>query len=661
MGFIPPETIDLVRARADLIEVIGERVTLTQKGRQFWACCPFHHEKTPSFSVHPDRQIYKCFGCQKGGNVFGFIQEYERVTFPEAVKIVGERFGIEVLETQGNNKPEKSVPRRELLDVAEWACVFFERQLQADNELAKICRAYLEKRQITGASISRFRLGLAPPGWDGLLKAARKTQISQKQLIKLGLVIHRDSGMKTKTYDRFRGRLMFPIFDPQGRVIAFGGRRLDENKETPKYINSSEVPGFFEKRRVLYGLNFAKEERAETLHIVEGYTDVIMASQAGVTGMVAVLGTAFGPNHLPLVKRFARRVVVLFDGDQAGQAAAARSLEPLVAVEMDIRVASLKTAKDPCDLVIQEGAAALESVIDSAKGVFDFILDQASQSTDDSLASKSQAIDKTLKLLASMPPLRLHLHLGVFAERFSVPEQQLRKRLAEIRSNHQPKKHRSPAKFQTKQTRNDKTSAKNPAFRQSNWQRTQNISFPKPQNGHRHGSSKNPTSSSKNIPRRQPIQGAKAQKFGNGAELKILEALIAVPQATVNVFSLLTPHCFSPGPARNLATRLQVASDLGSIPNEAELYDQLEETDLELLHYLSERIALGREKAKNYQGELTADSCQRLLATSHKQQRTEIRKLLKIAEQTGNLERVAELESELQESIKPKSQTREVG
>lgn len=609
---IPPQEIDLVRERADIVAVIGERLQLTKKGRQFWACCPFHNEKTPSFSVNAERQIFKCFGCQKGGNVFGFLQEYERLSFPEAVSLLADRVGITLTKTRGGDG--RGSQRRELLEVTEEAARFYEQHLWSERGGAE-ARAYLERRGISEDSARRFRLGLAPSEWDGLLRHARRRSIEAPMLKRLGLVVEKDQG--SRGYDRFRGRLMFPIRDAQGRVIAFGGRRLDDQDKSPKYINSSEIPGLFEKRRVLYGLDQAKRDRADHLIIVEGYTDAIMAHQAGVPGVVAVLGTAFGQDHIPMVRRFAEQVTVLFDGDAAGRAAARRSLEPLLGSELEIRVTLLPEGTDPCDLIVASGAEAFRAAIDQGSEVFDFLLDRIEEEASGSLAARARAIEGTLTLLAPLEPIRLHLHLGRFAHRFGLSEDELRRKLKSLRGqarpgSDEPRRERAP--------------------------RPEEGSAPPRPEGWGRGSRRGP-------PRRS--HAGNAQRFGRGNELKILEALVACPERAEGVLQILTPRHFSEGPPRELASRIQIGVDLGQEFSEAALYDQLSEDGQELLGYLTEKINQGLEREKNYQEVLSPATCSRLIKTLRRQQREEIRAQLQEAERRGDRERADELEREL--------------
>lgn len=627
LGLIPPEQIDLVRERADIVELIGERLQLTKKGTQFWACCPFHQEKTASFSVHPGRQIFKCFGCQVGGNIFGFLEKYERVSFPEAVRLVADRVGIELTEEKGERRRRRR--KRDLLEINEEVCRWFESRLADPRDGAK-GREYLERRGITPEMAQLFRIGLAPPGWEGLLQRARRMGIGPDSLETLGLVVRNER--RNSLYDRFRDRLIFPICDERGRVIAFGGRRFGDDPGSPKYINSSEVPGIFEKRRVLYGLHLAREARVNHLIIVEGYTDAIMATQAGIPGVVAVLGTAFGPDHVPLVRRFAERVTILFDGDEAGRRAAERSLGPLLPVDLEIRVALLTGGQDPCDAIVAEGAEAFRQKVERAPEVFDVLLENIEAESGGSLVEQARAIERTLKLLAPMDPLRLHLHLGRFAHRFGLSEAELRQKLQNLRGGGSP----SGSSAEAGPGRRGDGGPGRPGGPRKGFER-------------RMGPKERARETRRELrEERAKAPSAPTRRFGRGSELKLLEALLACPEKAPEVFEILTPRHFTAGPSRDLATRIQVRCDLGQVVSEATLYDEeLEPAEVELLNLLGAKLAVGQERNKDYAGELEPEACRRLVQRLRREQRKEIRRQLDAAIRAGDEELAQELEDEL--------------
>ncbi len=318
---IPEETIEAIRAAIDIVEVVGEYVPLRRRGANWFGLCPFHEEKTPSFSVNPHLGIFKCFGCGRGGDVFAFIQQIEHVSFVEAVRMLAERAGIPLPD----GEEEADDPRPALYHALRFAARFYFEQL-TQSEAGQVARAYLKQRGIHPEAVRRFGLGYAPNAWDALLKAATEAGIRSEVLEQAGLVLPRKE--RGGYYDRFRHRLMFPIFSHTGRVVGFGGRLLEPDPEQPKYINTPETP-VYHKGRILYGLYQARQalRTQEEAILVEGYTDVIALHQAGIEHVVATSGTALTPDQARLLARYVRRVVLLFDADAAGQQAALRSIE----------------------------------------------------------------------------------------------------------------------------------------------------------------------------------------------------------------------------------------------------------------------------------------------------------------------------------------------
>lgn len=657
MGLIPAAQIDLVRERADIVEIVAERLTLTQKGRQFWACCPFHQEKSPSFSVNPQRQIFKCFGCQKGGNVFGFIQEFERVSFPEAVRIVADRVGIRIDEDEGASRRDDR--RRQLLELTDWACRQFEQQLWAETAEAQAVRDYLNRRGIREDTARRYRLGYAPPGWDGLMTAARRAGHSERDLAELGLVVDREGA--TRVYDRFRDRLMFPICDARGRPIAFGGRRLNEDPESPKYINSSEIPGLFEKRRVLYAIDKARAAHVDRLIVVEGYTDVILSEQAGVKGVVAVLGTAFSVDHVPLVSRMAKQVVLLFDGDAAGQAAAMRSLGALVAAPLDIRVATMKGAKDPADLVMSEGSEALTALIDEAAELLEFLLDHARAEAEESIEAKARVIERILTLLLplSRDRIRADLHLRRCAERLAISEESLRDRyriLLEKASQQEARSH--PERSAPPAPRSSPSEAPSPVHKAAERGGPQTTNLRRGRGGGNQAprepgarqrsypdSNARPEPARIEAPRPRRVEG-----FDSGAQLKILEALLVLPERALEVFSILRIPCFRAGPSRTLANEIQAFADRCEPFTVARLYDHFKSDPevLALINELEGKISDGQERNKDYTSELSEQACTRVTVAYQRDQRRELMRLIALARHEGRDDDLQSLEAELE-------------
>jgi DNA primase len=384
---VPPEVLDEIRTRVDLVDLVGAVVPLKRAGERWKGLCPFHQEKTPSFTVNPKQNIFYCFGCHAGGDAFEFLRRHDRLEFPEAVRLLADRAGVPLPGREGT--PEAAA-RDGLLALMEWAARRFEAGLWDAPEAAR-ARAYLESRGIDRETARAFRLGYAPEGWDHLLGAARREGHPVEALLAAGLVIPRQNA--AGHYDRFRGRLIFPIADTQGRVIAFGGRGLAG--EEPKYLNSPETP-LYQKGQTLYSLHRARERMTETRRalLVEGYVDCLMAHQYGFGEAVAVLGTALTPQQLGLLRRYADEAILFFDADRAGQEAARRaedllerSADPqwwaltrrpdtLARRGLRLRVATLPSGHDPDTFLRAEGAEALEAACRAARPLLLFALDR---------------------------------------------------------------------------------------------------------------------------------------------------------------------------------------------------------------------------------------------------------------------------------------------
>ncbi len=381
MARIPQKFIDDLLDRVDIVEVIDRRVKLRKTGKNYAACCPFHDEKTPSFSVNPEKQFFYCFGCGAGGNALGFLMDFERIEFPEAVANLAQSAGLEVpKEEGGGNRVPHQDSHRPLYEQLENAALFYERALRQHPDAPKAVN-YLKKRGLTGQIAKAFRLGFAPPGWDNLLSTLGINDAQQALLSKAGVLVTNDKG---RTYDRFRDRIIFPILDARGRVIAFGGRVLGDDK--PKYLNSPETP-VFQKSRELYGLYQARKSNRSLSRIVvvEGYMDVIALAQHGIHYAVATLGTATSEHHLERLYRHVSEVVFCFDGDDAGRKAAFRGLEAALPVMQDGRQARflfLPEGEDPDSLVRAKGQAHLEHLFATAAPLEQFLFDQLAEGID---------------------------------------------------------------------------------------------------------------------------------------------------------------------------------------------------------------------------------------------------------------------------------------
>ncbi len=394
MGRIPDETIAQVRDRVDLVELVGRTVSLKRAGRSYKGLCPFHGEKTPSFHVNPDRGSYYCFGCQEGGDAFSFLMKVENLTFTEAVRSIARECGIEIPETRGG---ESGISEAAFAanDVAQ------EAYRAAFAEPGNPAAAYLTTRGLQPEDAQRFEIGFAPDRWDTVARALSARGISGSTGEKAGLLAPRERG--DGFYDRLRGRLTFPIRDARGRVIGFGGRALGADQE-PKYLNTPESP-IFHKREAFYGLSsaLAAIRRADRAVLVEGYFDRIALARAGVEESLATCGTSLTDAHARNLRRRTRNVVLLFDGDEAGQRAMERSLEVLLPAGLRVRAALLPPGTDPDDLLARDGAEALRTLIDSAPDALDFAIDRAVARGCSSPAEQADAVAVVAPLLSRIP------------------------------------------------------------------------------------------------------------------------------------------------------------------------------------------------------------------------------------------------------------------
>lgn len=356
---ISDDTIAAVRDAADVVDVVGDYVRLKKRGSNFVGLCPFHSEKTPSFNVNPGLGIFKCFGCGEGGDVFHFVSRIENLSFPEAVRALGERVGITIAED--DDEQEDASAREGILHALQFAARFFYQKLTKGEEGA-VAREYLAKRQIAPEMVKRFGIGYAPDEWDGLLKAATAASISESMLEEAGLILPRRD--QSGYYDRYRHRLIFPIVSHVGKVLGFGGRLLGPADDQPKYINSPETE-VYHKGKVLYGLYHAKNaiRGKEEAVLVEGYTDVVALHQAGVEYVVASSGTALTPDQVRLVGRYANRIVMMYDADSAGAKATVRGIEILLEAGMAPYVVQLPDGEDPDTFVHRFGAESFETAL----------------------------------------------------------------------------------------------------------------------------------------------------------------------------------------------------------------------------------------------------------------------------------------------------------
>ena len=441
MPLIPEETIERVKAATDIVEVVSEHVQMRQAGRNWLGLCPFHNEKTPSFNVQPELQIYHCFGCGVGGDVVKFLQEIDRVSFVEAVTFLAERAGIPVPRSGGSAAEDER--NDQLFRANELAAKYFHYMLRQPAGADAL--RYLHKRGLTDETIDEFRIGYSLPGWSSLLEMAGRRGFPAQALELAGLVVQSPKGRGH--YDRFRDRVIFPITNLSGRTIAFGARALRPDDQ-PKYLNSSETP-IYHKSGVLYGMSHARESirRQGTAIVVEGYMDVVSLAQGGVANVIASSGTALTGLHARLLARYAERVVLLFDGDAAGGTAAQRGVEVLLATEIDTRIVTLPTGQDPDSFVRRDqGADELRQLIDKAPPALDIYLDRLAADIDvNSVTGRAKAIDRLLPLISECrDEVRRSLMLRRAAQRFDVDEQALRTALTAAQKRPAPRRGTDP-------------------------------------------------------------------------------------------------------------------------------------------------------------------------------------------------------------------------
>ena len=389
MAFYGDEIVERVREASDIVDIISGYLPLKRKGRNYWARCPFHQEKTASFSVSPDKQIFHCFGCHKGGNVFSFIIEYEKLPFPEALKMLAGKANIALPE---KNEQRETREFDQIYFAHEIAMKFFQEHLRESKKSLE----YLKARKLTEATIDKFKIGYAPDSWEAFLTYAKQKSLTEQDLEKAGLVIKKDNG---GYYDRFRDRLIFTIFNTAQKPIAFGARTFNPNDQA-KYINSPETP-LYHKASVLYGLAHSRGDirRAEEAIVVEGYFDFLSLYQAGITNVVASSGTAFTPDQARLLGRSASSVILMFDADSAGQQAAIRSVDYLFEAGLDVKVVKLPTGEDPDSLARNGGKEAVEAQIAKAKSYVEYSISTLPDRFDKlSINDKDRAIKRLATL-----------------------------------------------------------------------------------------------------------------------------------------------------------------------------------------------------------------------------------------------------------------------
>lgn len=430
-----------VRDAIDIVDLVGTYISLRRAGKGLVGLCPWHDDSRPSLQVNPERQTFRCWVCNVGGDAFSFLMKMEKLEFREALEHLADRAGIQLPRGRGGVSGDQ---KADLHRVLGWAADRFRDCLRASPE-AKAARGYLEERGLSAATIERFGLGFAPPAWDWLLRQAAAAGIGVAQLSAAGLVIERQD--RSGHYDRFRDRVMFPIRDPLSRCVAFGGRVLPgAPADSAKYINSPETP-LFSKSSMLYGLDTAREamSRSRRAIVVEGYTDCLAARQAGIDDVVAVLGTALGERHAKLLRRYVDRIVLVLDGDDAGRRRADEILDVLLAEPIDLRIARLPTGVDPCEFVLERGREAFDSLVEAAGDPLEYRMDEALAKVPEGASDEAAlgAVESVLRALANVSSqaplsqsqrrLREDQVIGRLSRRFGLSREVLRERMLDLR------------------------------------------------------------------------------------------------------------------------------------------------------------------------------------------------------------------------------------
>ena len=411
---IPDEIIQKIKNENDVVDIVSEVVRLKRSGRNYMGLCPFHKEKSPSFSVSSDKQIYKCFGCGEAGNVFTFLMKYRNMDFIEAVKYLADRANITIEYNDDKTRAYEEQKKR-LYKLNVEAARFFYSNLVKNKKAQK----YFTARGISVSTMKRFGLGFAPDSWHSLLDGLKRKGYTELDMLNLGLIIKSEKG---NMYDRFRNRIMFPVFDYSGRVIGFGGRVLDDSK--PKYLNSPESL-IFQKGINLYGLNFAlKNKSNRTFIIVEGYMDCISLHQYGITNVVASLGTALTERQAKLLRRYADKIIMAYDADGAGQAATIRGMEILRKEGLDVRIMSMPSGKDPDEFIRANGKEAFLRIADKAMSLIDYKIKKAAEGVN---FNDSQEVIKYIKkateVLAELNPVEKDVYIKRMSQETGVKEQ----------------------------------------------------------------------------------------------------------------------------------------------------------------------------------------------------------------------------------------------
>ena len=419
-GYIPDELVEEIRARSDIVEVISDRILLKKSGANYKGLCPFHSEKTPSFTVSPAKQIFHCFGCNEGGNVYQFVMKIENLSFPDSVLLLARRYGINITEqkVKGVNSSQKNI----LYDVNAMVAEFFQRQL-SESPQGKTGREYIRKRGITDNIIESFKIGYASTSWDGVHQFLKKKGISVDIQNSAGLIKERENG--GGYVDRFRERIIFPISDSEGRIVGFGGRVLNDTDSRPKYLNSPETL-VYKKGNILYGLHITKDfiRKSKEAFLVEGYFDLITAYQYGIKNIIATSGTALTEDHARLLKRYTETVILVFDGDEAGRNASNRGGIVLLNGGVKVKVIPLPQGNDPDSFIRGKSGEGFLNIARESKIFMEYIINKSVAESDlKSLDGRIGCINSVLPFLSIVnSPVEKSVYISLLAERTGVSE-----------------------------------------------------------------------------------------------------------------------------------------------------------------------------------------------------------------------------------------------
>lgn len=452
MSGVSEDFIEKLKDTVDIVDVVSDYVALKKTGKNYKGLCPFHQEKTPSFTINPDKQFYYCFGCGAGGNVFNFLMEIEHITFQETLKILAKRAGLEIPH-QSSHEKRIMVERDRLFEINQVAAKFYH-YLLMEKEIAAKAVEYLKKRGFTREDMESFYLGYAPPGWRSLLNFMTGRGYQQEELLKAGLVLTNNNN---SYYDRFRDRIIFPIFNLRGEVLAFGGRIINSTvSNTPKYLNSPDTL-IYKKGENLYGFNWARDKIRETdsAIMMEGYTDVLSAHKAGITNAVASLGTALTVEQAKFLKRYAQTIFIAYDADAAGTSATLRGLDILKKAGLNVRVINLPENTDPDDFIREQGKKEFARLQEEACSLIDFKIEQIVKGKD--LTKTDEKVNLTreiVQLLAGLEDkIEREVYLQEIADRFQLNFEVLREEVARVSRDKDSKK--KDKNYQNRYTKKD--------------------------------------------------------------------------------------------------------------------------------------------------------------------------------------------------------------